>query len=117
MTDGRVNGKGTSQPPHSHDFHHNGETTTMNHLLARWALASVVVLAAICSRNGSALAAPGENAADKVFVGYLFGQPRNINFGLYTHLCHAFLTADAEGRVQKRGTVPSRPLTDDAHKA
>jgi chitinase len=89
----------------------------MNHLLARWALVSVVVLAAIGSRNGSALAAPGENAADKVFVGYLFGQPRNINFGLYTHLCHAFLTADAEGRVQKRGTVPSRPLTDEAHKA
>ena len=89
----------------------------MNHPMLRWTLVSTIVLAGVCSVNRSASAAPGEKDADKVFVGYLFGQPRNINFGLYTHLCHAFLTADAEGRVQKRGTVPSRPLTDDAHKA
>ena len=89
----------------------------MNHPTMRWAIVSAAVLAGLCSVNGSALAAPGEKDADKVFVGYLFGQPRNINFRLYTHLCHAFLVADGEGSVQKRGNVPSRELTGEAHKA
>ena len=34
-------------------------------------------------------------------MGYVFGQPRNINFRLYTHLCHAFLAADGDGNVQE----------------
>src|SRR5262249_52370608 len=51
----------------------------------------------------------------KVFVGYLFAAPRNINFRLYTHICHAFLVADGEGLVQRRGNVPSRELTAAAH--
>ncbi len=63
------------------------------------------------------LAAPGEKDKDKVFVGYLFGSTRDIDFRLYTHICHAFLTADGEGRVQKGRSVPSRQLTDEAHKA
>jgi chitinase len=56
-------------------------------------------------------------AEDKVFVGYLYGTPRNINFRLYTHLCHAFLVADAEGQIQKSSLVPNRELTAEAHKA
>ena len=52
-----------------------------------------------------------------MFVGYLYGQPRNINFRLYTHLCHAFLVADGEGKVQTGRNVPSRELTGQAHKA
>jgi chitinase len=53
----------------------------------------------------------------KVFVGYLYGRPRHINFKLYTHLCHAFLVADAEGNVRKDRNVPSRDLTAKAHEA
>ena len=53
----------------------------------------------------------------KVFVGYLYGRPRHINFRLYTHLCHAFLVADEEGNVRKDRNVPSRELTAKAHKA
>jgi chitinase len=53
----------------------------------------------------------------KVFVGYLFGQPRDINFRLYTHICHAFLVADGEGKVHPGRHVPSAELTADAHKA
>ena len=41
-----------------------------------------------------------------MFVGYLFGQPRNINFRLYTHLCHAFLVADGEGNAPEAGERP-----------
>ncbi|MHC5539777.1 glycoside hydrolase family 18 protein [Singulisphaera rosea] len=63
------------------------------------------------------LPAAESQAPAKVFVGYLFGQPRNIDFGLYTHLCHAFLTADGEGNVQKRRGVPNKELTAQAHKA
>jgi chitinase len=55
--------------------------------------------------------------ADKVFVGYLFGPPRNINFKLYTHLCHAFLTANADGTLRKERGVPNPDLTAQAHKA
>jgi chitinase len=50
-------------------------------------------------------------------VGYLFAPPRNINFRLYTHICHAFLVADEEGRIQRRGNFPSRELTAAAHEA
>ena len=84
----------------------------MNHskrlrLLAAAAIAS--------SAAFSALAAAGPDANDtrKVFVGYLYGQPRHINFSLYTHLCHAFLVADEDGNVaeaQKR----ARPRADVA---
>ena len=50
-------------------------------------------------------------AKDKVFVGYLYGHPRHINFKLYTHLCHAFLVADEDGNVRTDRNVPSRDLT------
>jgi len=60
----------------------------------------------------------GEKPFEKVFVGYLYGPPRDLKFGLYTHLCHAFVTADAEGRVEKASrNVPSRELAGQAHKA
>ncbi len=62
-----------------------------------------------------ALAAPKDEA--KVFVGYVFGPPRAINFRLYTHLCHAFLVADAEGRIRPSKQVPNPDLARDAHAA
>jgi chitinase len=55
--------------------------------------------------------------AEKVFVGYLFGRPRKINYSLYTHLCHAFLVADEEGNVQRRRDVPSKSVTEEAHRS
>jgi chitinase len=58
-----------------------------------------------------------DKPGDRVFVGYLFGQPRNINFKLYTHLCHAFLTANADGSLNKERGVPNPDLTAGAHKA
>ncbi len=76
---------------------------------------SLIFLTAL-SAGGLALAAPGDNT-DKVFVGYLYGPPRNINFALYTHLCHAFLVADEEGNVRQNRNVPDRDLIGDAHKA
>jgi chitinase len=88
----------------------------MNHPLVRWSLFSAAVLTALSACNRS-FAAPGEREKDKVFVGYLRGQPRNINFRLYTHICHAFLVADGEGKVGQSRNVPSRELTVDAHKA
>ncbi len=53
----------------------------------------------------------------KVFVGYLYGNPRHINFKLYTHLCHAFIVADEQGNVRKGRNVPDRGLTAKAHQA
>jgi chitinase len=88
----------------------------MNHPMARWLVYSAAIIAGL-SAQGRLSAAPGEKDTDKVFVGYLFGQPRHINFRLYTHLCHAFLVADEEGNVRQSRNVPSRALTGEAHKA
>jgi chitinase len=83
---------------------------------ARWLVFLAALLAGLPSQR-SATAAPDEKGTDKVFVGYLFGPPRNINFRLYTHLFHAFLTADAEGNVTRRRDVPNKELAAEAHKA
>ncbi|MFO0893143.1 MAG: glycoside hydrolase family 18 protein [Isosphaeraceae bacterium] len=66
------------------------------------------------------LGAAGEGlGADKgrVFVGYLYGPSPKINYRLYTHLCHAFLVADEDGTPRTSRNVPSRTLTDEAHRA
>jgi chitinase len=89
----------------------------MDHPMARRSLLTAALLAGLGTWPNPACADPGEKRPEKVFVGYLFGQPREIDFRLYTHLCHAFLVADGEGRIQKRGSVPSRELTGAAHQA
>jgi chitinase len=86
------------------------------HSLAKWSMYSLAILAGFTASRTS-WAAPGDNPKDKVFVGYLFGQPRDIHFPMYTHICHAFLVADGEGKVQPGRTVPNRELTSKAHQA
>jgi chitinase len=88
----------------------------MNHPLARWTFFSALIVAELCAAS-AANAAPGEKTENKVFVGYLFGPPRDIKFQLYTHICHAFLVADADGQVRTGRNVPSRELTAKAHQA
>ena len=88
----------------------------MNRAMSRRSFFLAAILASLAATRPSP-AAPDEKATDKVFVGYVFGQPRNINFRLYTHLCHAFLVADGDGNVRKSRTVPSRELTGEAHEA
>lgn len=88
----------------------------MHHPRARL---SFVLAAFVASLPVSARAYSPPDRADtaKVFVGYLYGRPRQINFRLYTHLCHAFLTADESGKVRTDRNVPSRDLTGKAHQA
>jgi chitinase len=88
----------------------------MNYPLTKWSLFALAILAGITA-SGPAGAAPPDKPKDKVFVGYLFGQPRDIHFSMYTHICHAFLVADGEGKVQSGRNVPSRELTSKAHQA
>ena len=88
----------------------------MNHPLTKWSLFALAILAGF-TVSDFARAAPGDKPKDKVFVGYLFGQPRDIHFSLYTHICHAFLVADGEGKVQSGRNVPNRELTSKAHQA
>jgi chitinase len=78
-----------------------------------------IVASLLAGLSGSArpLAAQTPKDDGKVFLGYLYGQPRHVNFRLYTHLCHAFLVADGEGNVRKDKNVPSRDLTEHAHAA
>lgn len=90
----------------------------MNHLKAPMPTASMAMLALLFAAAGPATAfdEPAEGK-DKVFVGYLYGRPRDINFGLYTHICHAFLTADGQGKVRPSRGVPDPELAAAAHKA
>lgn len=78
--------------------------------------ALAILLPAIIAA-GPASAEPGGDVAGRVFVGYLHGRPRNVNYKLYTHLCHAFLVADGEGRIKPDRNIPDPGLTAEAHKA
>ena len=60
---------------------------------------------------------PGDKNPAKVFVGYVFGPTKGIDYKLYTHLAHAFVTAGADGTINARANAPSRELTTEAHKA
>jgi chitinase len=64
-------------------------------------------------------AQPEADSADtgKVFVGYVYRVPQKINFGLYTHLCHAFIVADEHGTIRQDRRCPSRELVAQAHQA
>jgi chitinase len=64
---------------------------------------------------GVAVASPAENGSGAVFLGYVYGVPKDINYSLYTHLCHAFVVANKDGTLLPAEGVPSRKLTDEAH--
>jgi chitinase len=55
--------------------------------------------------------------SEKVLLGYVHGMPADINYDLYTHLCHAFVVAEKDGKLIPRDNVPNRQLTTDAHQA
>jgi chitinase len=78
-------------------------------------VSALLTVAPVAGRIWGAEAAG--KAADKVFVGYVAGSVRQIEFSLYTHLCHAFVVADGNGNVRTEGNAPSRELTTNAHKA
>lgn len=88
----------------------------MNRGTAKWLVFTMTLLVGF-SAPGFVL--PGTQAKEpaKVFVGYVYRQPQKINFGFYTHLCHAFVVADEDGKIRPSKTCPSRLLVHDAHKA
>lgn len=71
----------------------------------------------ILVRCNSVLGQPRQDAADKILLGYVHGMPPDINYELYTHLCHAFVVADKDGTLLPRRNVPNRDLTRRAHES
>ena len=69
------------------------------------------------TENESPLAAKDDSAGTGFFLGYLSGRPDSINYKLFTHICHAFVVADEDGRIVARASVPSKKLTTEAHQA
>jgi chitinase len=65
----------------------------------------------------SALPDDHHEALSRVFVGYVYQQPQNINYSLYTHLCHAFLDANEDGSIRPNKSCPNQQLVADAHKS
>jgi chitinase len=82
-------------------------------------LPRILCMAALALSGLGAFAQDSSTAKriDKVFVGYVYRPPTNINFKLYTHLCHSFITADATGLVRTNRNVPSAELVTQAHRA
>lgn len=54
---------------------------------------------------------------EKVLLGYAYGVPADINYKLYTHLCHAFVVAEKNGDLIPNKDVPNREFASEAHKA
>ncbi len=71
----------------------------------------------ILSSYAAAGAAAPSVGSEKVFVGYLHGAPEKIHYGMYTHLCHAFVVADEQGNIKPNKQVPSRDVAKAAHAA
>lgn len=57
-----------------------------------------------------------EKPTSDVFVGYVSGRADNIDYGLYTHLCHAFVVPEADGTARKRAAVPDAVFASEAHR-
>lgn len=75
---------------------------------------------AIVTIGAMALASPrASHAADRVMMGYFaaFAQMEvaDVPFDRLTHITHAFLTADEEGKLITGKEVPNRELTTAAH--
>ncbi|QDV74710.1 Chitinase A1 precursor [Botrimarina mediterranea] len=51
-----------------------------------------------------------------VFVGYVHGQARDLNYSLYTHLCHAFVVAGEDGKLRPNKSVPDAAFAAKAHR-
>lgn len=79
--------------------------------LGAWIAAASLILATCGAAAAEAV------RTDKVFVGYVYRPPMQLNFKLYTHLCHAFVVADENGAIRPNRSCPSRELVSDAHAA
>jgi chitinase len=75
-----------------------------------------VIVAGLLTWTGEGHAAPATKTHENVFVGYLYGPSREINYRLYTHLCHAFLVADEKGVIRTPSGLQGKALTTEAHK-
>lgn len=86
-------------------------------MMPAWVRSAGVLGAILLGLSAAAMAAPGDPPDSKVFVGYVYGPTRDLNYALYTHICQAFLTADADGTLNNAKQYPNHQLVSDAHKA
>src|SRR6186997_1366068 len=88
----------------------------MKHLKS-WSLVwSLAAVGGLMTWRG-APAEEKEAPVQKVCVGYVYRRPEKLNFSLYTHLCHAFIVADEDGKIRPNRSCPSKELVADAHQA
>ena len=64
----------------------------------------------------SCLANPEPKVRDKIFLGYVSGEQKEINYSLYSHLCHAFVVAEKDGTLIPQEKVPNDQLAREAHR-
>lgn len=89
----------------------------MRHFFCAAGLFLAPLFFAGCSLFNSSRPAP---AAAPIVLGYYPSwesgvPPDTINYKQFTHICHAFIASDKDGRVITEGNLPSRDLTSRAH--
>jgi len=89
----------------------------MANLMQQRVLFVCMAVVAVVASIGRSTAQEANDKTTKVFVGYVYGLPEDINYGLYTHLCHAFIVADEDGRLKPNPRVPSNRFAEQAHAA
>lgn len=81
-------------------------------MVASYRLVGVSILAAVIASVSDGKPLPDGGG---VFVGYVNSDPRGVDLSLYTHLCHSFVVADADGRVKPNPSVPDTDFARRAH--
>ena len=84
--------------------------------LLRLAISPALLAVASVSPAQLGAAAPS-SGHEKVFLGYVHRMPEGIRYEMYTHLCHAFVTADEQGNLKPNKQVPNRAFVEAAHAA
>jgi chitinase len=79
------------------------------------ATASVALAAEPATKPASDVPASDVPVSD-VFVGYVNGRASDLNYGLYTHLCHAFVVAGEDGKLRPNKNVPDAAFVAEAHR-
>ncbi len=79
-------------------------------------LALIISFLVISTIHTLSLKADEPSKSDTVFLSYVNGSGVDLNYDLYTHLCHAFITANKDGSLIPNELVPDRQLTADSHK-
>ena len=79
---------------------------------------SIFICAALCRGGAAEAVDPSQPVVMGYYPSWNSGlSPEKINYHLFTHIVHAFITPGKDGAIHAEGNLPSRTLTKLAHDA